>query len=366
MLKWKSAAVVLLGLVLIDTASAQAPTINTQQVLSKVFDPANIALKINCVMGCTGGGTLSVTQSGTWIVQPGNTANTTPWLVTGTGGTFPVTQSGTWSNRLQDGSGNALTSTSNALDINVKSSGISNQTVNVAQIGGNSVSSTLPVSGTVSATQSGTWTVQPGNTANTTAWLVNGTGGTFPASQSGTWTVQPGNTANTTAWLVNGTGGTFPASQSGTWTVQPGNTANSTAWLVTGTGGTFPATESGSWTVTSNEAPTTAAAQALSAAAVSANSAQNIKSSAGNVYGLSFYNANTSVCWLQFYNTSGTPTCGTSVIWSIPVAASGTLAYGPGPLALQNHSTGIGFCACTTPSGSTACSTAVTGTIFYK
>lgn len=32
--------------------------------------------------------------------------------------------------------------------------------------------STQPVSGTVAATQSGTWTVQPGNTANTTPWLV--------------------------------------------------------------------------------------------------------------------------------------------------------------------------------------------------
>lgn len=31
---------------------------------------------------------------------------------------------------------------------------------------------TQPVSGTVNAAQSGTWTVQPGNTANTTAWLV--------------------------------------------------------------------------------------------------------------------------------------------------------------------------------------------------
>lgn len=58
-----------------------------------------------------------------------------------------------------------------------------------------------PISGTVAATQSGTWTVQPGNTANTTAWLVTGTGGTFPSTQSGTWTVQPGNTANTTPWL---------------------------------------------------------------------------------------------------------------------------------------------------------------------
>jgi hypothetical protein len=41
---------------------------------------------------------------------------------------------------------------------------------------------TQPVSGTVAATQSGTWTVQPGNTANTTAWLVTGAGGTFPVT----------------------------------------------------------------------------------------------------------------------------------------------------------------------------------------
>lgn len=42
---------------------------------------------------------------------------------------------------------------------------------------------------------------------------------TFASTQSGTWTVQPGNTANTTAWLVTGTGGTFPATQSGTWNI---------------------------------------------------------------------------------------------------------------------------------------------------
>lgn len=45
-------------------------------------------------------------------------------------------------------------------------------------------------------------------TANATALLVTGTAGTFPvtgtiaATQSGTWTVQPGNTVNTTPWLV--------------------------------------------------------------------------------------------------------------------------------------------------------------------
>jgi hypothetical protein len=82
------------------------------------------------------------------------------------------------------------------------------------------VSGTVTVAGTVTANQGGTWTVQPGNTANTTAWKVDGSAVTQPvsgtvtanAAQSGTWTVQPGNTANTTAWKVDGSAVTQPVS----------------------------------------------------------------------------------------------------------------------------------------------------------
>jgi hypothetical protein len=58
--------------------------------------------------------------------------------------------------------------------------------------------------------------------------------------------VNVGNTVTVGSHAVTNAG-TFAvqAAQSGTWTVQPGNTANSTAWLVTGTGGTFPVTDSG-------------------------------------------------------------------------------------------------------------------------
>lgn len=44
---------------------------------------------------------------------------------------------------------------------------------------------------------------------NSNAWLVSGT---VAATQSGTWTVQPGNTANTTAWKVDGSAVTQPVS----------------------------------------------------------------------------------------------------------------------------------------------------------
>lgn len=73
----------------------------------------------------------------------------------------------------------------------------------------------------------------------TSPWVVSNSG-TFAtqATQAGTWTVQPGNTANTTAWLVTGTGGTFPATQSGAWTVNPTTAAN---WAIAATAAAVPA-----------------------------------------------------------------------------------------------------------------------------
>ena len=62
----------------------------------------------------------------------------------------------------------------------------------------------VPVSGTVAATQSGTWTVQPGNTANTTAWKVDGSAVTQPVS--GTVTAAQATAANLNATVVQATG----------------------------------------------------------------------------------------------------------------------------------------------------------------
>jgi hypothetical protein len=56
---------------------------------------------------------------------------------------------------------------------------------------------------TLAATQSGTWTVQPGNTANSTAWLVTGAGGTFPVT--GTVTTSPPANASTNVAQLAGT-----------------------------------------------------------------------------------------------------------------------------------------------------------------
>lgn len=60
------------------------------------------------------------------------------------------------------------------------SNALSVSAAGAAKVDGSGV--TQPISGTVSAAQSGTWTVQPGNTANTTAWKVDGSAVTQPIS----------------------------------------------------------------------------------------------------------------------------------------------------------------------------------------
>jgi hypothetical protein len=122
---------------------------------------------------------LSVVQSGTWTVQPGNTANTTAWKVDGSAVTQPV--SGTFWQATQPVSG---TVTANQ--------GAPPWSDNVTQFGGTNLSTgtgaggagiprvTVSNDSNVLATQSGTWTMQPGNTANTAPWLVKPHDGTNP------------------------------------------------------------------------------------------------------------------------------------------------------------------------------------------
>lgn len=52
---------------------------------------------------------------------------------------------------------------------------------------------------TLAVTQSGTWTVQPGNTANTTAWKVDGSAVTQPVSLAAAVTANAGTNLNTSA-----------------------------------------------------------------------------------------------------------------------------------------------------------------------
>lgn len=209
------------------------------------------------------------------------------------------------------------------------------------QDGGNSL--TVDNGGTfaVQAAQSGTWTVQPGNTANTTAWKVDGSAVTQPVSGTvsvtGVATSAKQDTAQTALDAIktavesldNTVAGTelqvdvltmptTAVSQSGTWTVQPGNTANTTPWLTTPT----PATSGGLIVYRSIDLD---------------ESEEEVKATAGQLFGWYLYNAAASMRYLKFYNaTAANTTVGTTApVLTIPVAA--------GAAANVEFSNGIAF-----------------------
>ena len=184
--------------------------------------PLNVTLANGSVPShaVTNAGTFAVqaAQSGTWTVQPGNTANTTAWKVDGSAvtqpvsltsttitGTVAVTQSGTWDEVGINDSGNSITVDNAQLSVvgggteatamRVTIASDSTGVLSVDDNGG-----ALTVDGTVAATQSGTWTVQPGNTANTTAWKVDASSVAVPVTDnSGSLTVDYATTGSGTA-----------------------------------------------------------------------------------------------------------------------------------------------------------------------
>lgn len=209
------------------------------------------------------------------------------------------------------------------------------------QDGGNTL--TVDNGGTfaVQAAQSGTWTVQPGNTANTTAWKVDGSAVTQPVSGTvsvtGVATSAKQDTAQTALdaiktsveildKAISGTEmrvdvltmPTVAVTQSGTWTVQPGNTANTTPWLTTPT----PATSGGLSIYRSIDLDETE---------------EEVKATAGQLFGWYLYNAAASARYLKFYNaTAANVTVGTTTpVLTIPVAA--------GAAANVEFSNGIAF-----------------------
>jgi hypothetical protein len=96
---------------------------------------------------------------------------------------------------------------------------------------------------------------------------------------------------------------------------------------------------------------------------LSATAATQVKGTAGNLYGYSVYNPNTTPCYLQFYN-SAAATLGTSVLHPIGIQAGVTYGFISGtPLA--NFATAISTGETTTAAGSTQCTSAMIAQIIY-
>ena len=162
-----------------------------------------------------------------------------------------------------------------------------NQSVNLAQ-----------VAGVATATGNGTNTgaVRVAIASDNTAFSVNATpvgtttvSGTVTANQGGTWTVQPGNTANTTAWKVDGSAVTQPVSGTVTANAGTGTLAVSAASLPLPTGAATSANQTtlGSHTTKVNDGTNTAAVKAASTAAAATDPALVVAVSPNNTIPIS-------------------------------------------------------------------------------
>lgn len=166
------------------------------------------------------------------------------------------------------------------------------------------VSNTVTVTGTVAATQSGTWNIATVTGVTTVSTVTN-------LSQMGGVAIAMGTGVRTsgTQRVTIATDDIVPSSQSGTWTVQPGNTANTTPWLVSDT----PSTSGG---VSNSSFLSTAAVQSTA-----------VKASAGQVYSIEFFNVGTSPVYVRLYNQATAPGSGdtANIIWRgvIPADSSG-------------------------------------------
>ena len=286
--------------------------------------------------------THAVTQSGTWTVQPGNTANTTAWKVDASSVAVPVTDNA--GSLTVDGT------------VSVSGTVTVDSELTTADLDTGAGTDTRAVVGLVVAASGGAV-----NLSGNSGTKDNGTVRVVLATD------QP---QLTNALKVDGSAVTQPVS--GTVTVTQatasnlkvdlsGTAANATAIKVDGSAVTQPV----SGTVTTNEAAATSGGATFSWNSIKAT-ATSVKGSAGQVYGWYIYNSNSSAVYVQFFNTaSGSVTLGTTTpVYSLGIpATSGANAFIPCGIA---HGTAITIAATTTATGSTAPTNNVDINVFYK
>lgn len=103
--------------------------------------------------------------------------------------------------------------------------------------------------------------------------------------------------------------------------------------------------------------------------AANSTNATNVKATPGTLYHISGYNNSATLAWISFYNTSGTPTCGTGIVYQTMIPANSTSGSGAvEDIAVGlDFSSGIGICVTTgiAGTGSVAASAYVIG-LGYK
>ena len=247
--------------------------------------------------------------------------------------------------------------------------------VNITAVGGNSVSTTLPVSCTVTAnlgTLNGAATAANQTTGNSSLSNID-------ASTAATASAVSGVAQDTSLTQVQGTYSTVTGNKVYVMDPSTGNPltyTGATDTNLTQIGGTSASVNSGSADGgTLRVVPATGSSVSLvpatsgglsTATAALSTTVTSVKASAGQVYGWYVYNANSTACYLQVFNTaSGSVTLGTTT----PTMSLGIPAGGGANVAMPNgiaFSTAISMAATTTRAGSTACTSAIDVNIQYK
>ena len=173
---------------------------------------------------------------------------------------------------------------------------------------------------------------------------------TANAVQSGTWTVQPGNTANTTSWKVQLYDGTtnlpILAGSSGA----PAASAPALAVSVrdanangqTTMNASAPVAIASDQTVIIKGTTTSSGLTNSRVVSAATTNATSLKASAGNVFSIRVFNVAAYDVYLKLYNKASAPTVGTDTpIWTIPLK-TGTGYSEHFHLGL-NFSTGIAY-----------------------
>lgn len=329
------------------------------------------------------GAYVMVRDSGTGLwkrlaVGQGTMAASIPVVLASNQTAIPVTQSGTWSQRLQDGSGNSISSTSNALHVNIQNSFVPTN-INIA---GTAVSSGL------GASDAGTSRVaissdSPGLSDQAAAAshlqdlldalaadCVHGADacGSGPMSMfyaSSTAPTAVGAAASVRGWAT--LNGAQIISQVIGTTFTPGDIGNATAG-------------SPRVVIASNQPILTFGAGALSSTTYSASMC-DIKSGTGtiadttnhalckagaaNVYGYWAINTTGTLAYLRTYDTGSDPTCSNATNFKrsfpIPASTSGAGFVLPFPVPI-GYANGVGYCI--TGGGSSTDNTAPPAGVF--
>ena len=178
----------------------------------------------------------------------------------------------------------------------------------------------------------------------------------IPVSQNGVWTVQPGNNANTTPWLmtINQGGNSASVTASNALKVDGSAVTQPVSGTVTANAGTGnftvvqPTAANLNATVTGTVAANPAAAATGGATpyhlvSAATTNATSVKGSSGTVYDMQCFNTNAEARFLKFYDKATAPTVGTDVpvkVIMMPGNSSGAGATAAFPVGI-NFANGI-------------------------